>query len=386
MSSFDDIINKCKKDWDCPELMDAAASAQKPRLPFSSPQLNYSTYGGIPRNMITEFFGNPQGGKSTTAVDICKNSIEIFQKEFEDRIISLQEKASAGDKSALVSIEELQEIGPKKVLYIDLEHSFDSKWAHTLGIDNTEIEVMQPPNIAAEDILQKVQELIESGQVGLLVLDSIPSLVTKSELEKKYGERTVSALAGLMTIFLRKIVPLLARYECTMLLINQVRDNMDNPYVVSTPGGQAIKFYSALRILFKIGTPVDFLGNDLPASAENPAGYKITAKLVKQKSAPNDRRNGEYYLMSQSGIRVDIDFCQLAMKKYGIIKKGGAWMTMLDPRTREPLIDAENKPVKLNGFAKVLEYVQQHPDYFETLKQVIMEDIEANGISEGISV
>lgn len=384
MPNFDDIINKCKKEWECPELMDAAASAQKPRLPFSSPQLNYSTYGGIPRNMITEFFGNPGGGKTTSAVDICKNTIGIFQSEFEDKIVKLQEKAAAGDKAALVSIEELQELGPKKVLYIDLEHSFDAKWAHTLGIDNSEIEVMQPPNVAAEEILQRVQELIETGQVGLIVLDSLPSLVTKSELEKKYGERTVSALAGLLTIFLRKIVPLLARYECTMLLINQVRDNMDNPYVINTPGGQAVKFYSALRILFKIGTPVDFLGNDLPASAENPAGYKVTAKLIKQKSAPNDRRNGEYYLMSQSGIRIDIDFCQLAMKKYGIIKKGGAWMTMLDPVTREPLIDAEGKPVKLNGFAKVLEYVQQHPDYFEVLKTVIMNDIEENGLAGGV--
>lgn len=384
MPNFDDIINKCKKEWECPELMDAAASAQKPRLPFSSPQLNYSTYGGIPRNMITEFFGNPGGGKTTSAVDICKNTIGIFQSEFEDKIVKLQEKAAAGDKAALVSIEELQELGPKKVLYIDLEHSFDAKWAHTLGIDNSEIEVMQPPNVAAEEILQRVQELIETGQVGLIVLDSLPSLVTKSELEKKYGERTVSALAGLLTIFLRKIVPLLARYECTMLLINQVRDNMDNPYVINTPGGQAVKFYSALRILFKIGTPVDFLGNDLPASAENPAGYKVTAKLIKQKSAPNDRRNGEYYLMSQSGIRIDIDFCQLAMKKYGIIKKGGAWMTMLDPVTREPLIDAEGKPVKLNGFAKVLEYVQQHPDYFEALKTVIMNDIEENGLAGGV--
>lgn len=384
MPNFDDIINKCKKEWECPELMDAAASAQKPRLPFSSPQLNYSTYGGIPRNMITEFFGNPGGGKTTSAVDICKNTIGIFQSEFEDKIVKLQEKAAAGDKAALVSIEELQELGPKKVLYIDLEHSFDAKWAHTLGIDNSEIEVMQPPNVAAEEILQRVQEIIETGQVGLIVLDSLPSLVTKSELEKKFGERTVSALAGLLTIFLRKIVPLLARYECTMLLINQVRDNMDNPYVINTPGGQAVKFYSALRILFKIGTPVDFLGNDLPASAENPAGYKVTAKLIKQKSAPNDRRNGEYYLMSQSGIRIDIDFCQLAMKKYGIIKKGGAWMTMLDPVTREPLIDAEGKPVKLNGFAKVLEYVQQHPDYFEALKTVIMNDIEENGLAGGV--
>lgn len=382
MPNFNDLINKCKKDWNCEELMDGALSAQKPRLPFSSPQLNYSTYGGIPRNMITEFYGYEGGGKSTTAVDICKNSIRIFRNEFEAKIAKLQDKAASGDKSALIAIEELQELGPKKVLYIDLEHSFDSKWAHTLGIDNSEIEVMQPPNVAAESILQMLQEIVETGQVGLVVLDSIPSLVTKAELEKKFGERTVSAVAGLMTTFLRKMVPILTRYECTLLMINQLRDNMDNPYVDQTPGGRAVKFYSSLRIKFKIGTPVDFLGNDLPASAENPAGYKVTAKLVKQKSAPNDRRNGEYYLMSQSGIRVDIDFCQLAMKKYGLIKKGGAWMTLLDPATREPLLDSEGKPVKLNGFAKVLDYVQQNPEYFDSLKKAIMDDIEANGLPE----
>ena len=64
MATFLDIINKCKKDWNCPELMDSAMSAQKPRIPFSSPQLNYSTYGGIPRRMITMFYGNYGDRKS----------------------------------------------------------------------------------------------------------------------------------------------------------------------------------------------------------------------------------------------------------------------------------------------------------------------------------
>ena len=384
MSTYASIIDKCKKDWNCSGLMDGAKASHGTKLPFSSPLLNYSTYGGIPRNMITEFFGEPGGGKSTTAVDICKNAHNIFVDEYQTQLNALKEKASSGEKSeaklAEIKLEELEEQGPKKVLYIDLEHSFDSAWATKLGIVPGEIDIMQPPDIVAETLLQTVQELVETDQLGLVVLDSIPSLVTKQELEKKYGERTVSALAGLLTVFCRKIVPILTRYNTTLLVINQVRDNMDNPYVVNTPGGKALKFYCSLRMLFKIGTPVDFLGNELPSNAENPAGYIVNAKIVKQKSAPWDRRNGSYYLMSQSGIRVDMDFCKLAVNKYGIIKKAGAWFSICDPKTLEPLEDETGKVVKVNGMAKVLEYVQSHPDSYSELQKFISADIEKGTI------
>ena len=179
-------------------------------------------------------------------------------------------------------------------------------WAETLGIIDTDIDIMQPPDVPAEEILQMIQEVIESNEVGLVVLDSIPSLVPKAELEKKFGERTVASLAGLMTIFCRKIVPLLSRYHTTLLLINQIRDNMENPYVIQTPGGQAIKFYSSLRMLFTLGNPIDIVGNELPQKSEDPAGYLIKVRLLKQKSAPNDRKNASYYLLSQSGIKPEV--------------------------------------------------------------------------------
>lgn len=384
MASYKDIINKKKRDWDCLSLMDGAKAERGKKLPFSSPLLNYSTYGGIPRNQITEFFGDPGGGKSTTSVDICKNAVEIFQEEYDNQISELETKLSSGNKSVSGEFEDLKERGPKKVLYVDLEHSFDGAWASKLGIDEGKIDIMQPPDIVAEDLLQSIQELIETGELGLVVLDSIPSLTTKQELDKKYGERTVASLAGLLTIFCRKIVPILTRYDCTLLVINQVRDNMDNPYVINTPGGKALKFYCSLRILFRIGSPVDFLGNELPSNAENPAGYIVTAKIVKQKSAPWDRRNGSYYLMAQSGIRIDMDFAKLAVEKYGIIKKGGAWYTFCDPTTGEVLEDEEGKPVKVNGMARVFDYLQMNPAYFETLKKFIMDDIEGNTSGDNI--
>lgn len=382
MSTFSDIINKKKREWNCSGLMDGAHTQRGPKIPFSSPLLNYSTYGGIPRYKITEFFGDPGGGKSTTAVDICKNAHDIFVMEHEAQVDALREKVARGNKAIAAELDELIERGPKKILYIDLEHSFDGAWSKTLGINPDEIEIMQPPDVTAEDILQTVNDIIQTGEFGLIVLDSIPSLVTKQELDKQLGERTVASLPGLITVFCRKVVPLLTRYNTTLLVINQTRDNMDNPYVVNTPGGKALKFYATLRMLFKIGTPVDFLGNELPSNTENPAGYIVTAKLVKQKSAPWDRKNGSYYLMCQSGIRVDMDFAQLAVKKYGIIRKSGAWFTLTDPETGEILEDMDGKVVKLNGMSKVFDYLQANPEYYNKLKKVIIADIEGTPAEE----
>lgn len=382
MASYADIIKKKKREWDCSTLMDGAKRKKGKKIPFSSPRLNYSTYGGIPRGQITEFYGNPGGGKTSTAVDICKNARDIFEEEYESEVGEYQEKISSGNKAVAGELADLRDRGPKHILYIDLEHSFDGEWASKLGIDDGSIDVMQPPDIVAEDLLQSVQEIVETGEVGLIVLDSIPSLITRQELDKKYGERTVASLAGLLTIFCRKIIPLLTRYDCTLLVINQIRDNMDNPYVVNTPGGKALKFYCSLRMEFRIGSPVDFLGNEIPNNSDNPSGYIITAKITKQKSAPWDRRNGSYYLMAQTGIRTDMDLANLAIEKYGIIRKGGAWFTICDPYTGEVLEDENGKAVKMAGRSKVFEFLQNNHEYYERLKQFILDDLNSSDEDE----
>lgn len=378
MATFADIINKKKKEWDCPDLMDQSHKAVGAKIPFSSPLLTWCCYGGVPRNRVIEFFGAPGGGKTTTAVDICKNAFKIFKEEFEREVAELREKVSKGQKQYSGTLDDLLDRGPKKVLYIDLEHSFDDAWCKVIGLDPHEIEIMTPPDVVAEDILQMIQDLIETGEVGLIVLDSIPSLVPRTELEKKIGEKTVAALAGLLNVFYRKMVPLLTRYDCTFIGINQIRDNMDNPYDVKTPGGTAPKFYASLRILFQVGYPVDFAGNELKMSAENPAGYIINAKIVKQKSAPNNRKLGTYFLMVESGIREDFDFAKLAINKYGCIRKSGGWFTVCDPTTGEVLEDATGKPLKINGLIKVYDFLKNTPEYYEKLKKFILDDI--NGV------
>jgi len=380
MSDYADIIKKCEKDWACPDLMTSVNKAGGRKIPFSSPSLNWATYGGVPRAAMTEFYGAPGGGKSSSAIDICKNAVELFNQEFSEEIMKLQEEVAKGKKEAKVKLQDLQDRGPKKVLYLDLEHSFDKTWAGVLGITHMAIDIMQPPDVAAEAILQKVQELICTNAVGLIILDSIPSLVSQKELDKKYGEASVAPIAGLMTLFCRKVTQLLSRYDCTFIFINQLRASIVNQYADQTPGGEAIKFYCSLRLKFLLGSPLDFLGNDIPQKSENPAGYKITVKVVKQKSAPFDRKLGEYYLMSQSGLRIDYEYANLAIVRYEIIKKNSGWYTFYDPETKEPY-EKEGKIVKVNGLASVYDYLQSDIEYDERMRKFIVDDINSNGLT-----
>lgn len=379
MESYADIINKRKKDWACPDLMESVNKVGGRKIPFSSPSLNYATYGGVPRAALSVFYGIPSGGKTTSAIDICKNALELFNAEYTEEIVKLEEAVASGKKEAKASLQDLRDRGPKKILYLDIEHTFDKNWAATLGITYKAIDIMQPPNVPAEEILQMVTELIESGEVGLIVLDSIPSLIPRAKLEKKLGERTVAALAGLMTDFTIEINQTLMRYDCTMIYINQLRKNMENPFADNTPGGEAIKFYSSLTLKFIIGSPLDFLGNELPQKTENPAGYKISVKVVKQKSSPFDRKLAEYYLMARSGLRTDFEFASLAITKYNIIRKNGAWFTICDPETKEPL-EIDDTIVKINGLAKVYDYLQSNTEYYKKLCDYIVGDINQNGL------
>lgn len=383
--SYADIIKQKQKEWKCEKpLVNSVTAIEGDKIPFTSPLLNWVTYGGIPRNKITEIYGAEASGKSTTVLDLCHNASKLFRSEYEAKIAELQQKMSDGDKHAEDMIDELQELGPKKTVYLDIEHAFDITWARKLGLnfdgDDADIDVIQPPNVIAEEILQFVRDLISTGEVGLLAMDSVPALTPQNMLKKDIGERTVALLAGLLATFLPIIIPLLTRYGCTLILVNQTRDNMVNQYVDRTPGGQAPKFYASLRAKFRKGKLVDFLGNELPMNVEESAGCKIEMQMIKQKTAPNDRRLGTYYLMFDSGIRPDYDFAELALNKYQLIRKKGGWYSFVDPNTGEVIETADGKDVKVNGMAAVYDYLKSNTKYYADLQKFIMDDI--NGVTD----
>lgn len=382
MSELTDLIRSDAKAWGCTNLIANQGSQTSLRkIPFSSPLLNWATYGGAARGRMIEIFGDEGSGKTTTAIDLCKNAADVFKQEYEMQIADFREQIASGKKSAESELDELEEIGPKKIIYIDIENTYDRSWADKLGLNNDDIIVLQPPNIVAEDVLNSILRYIETGEVGLIVADSIPALTPRSVIEKKVGERTVAALAGLLDVFCKRVNPLLKRYDCTLVAINQTRENMDNPYQPKTPGGKALKFYSSLRLWARKSSQVNILGEEIPNKVDDPAGYIIEVKIEKQKTGPHDRKKATFYLMCQTGIRPDYDYAKLAISTYGIIQKKGAWFTLCDPLTGEVITDAETgKDVKINGMAKVYDYLATNTEYYEKLKTFINNDI--NGVDE----
>ena len=155
------------------------------KIPFSSPMANYMTYGGIPVGKITEFYGGEGGGKTTSALDIVGNAQKKFQQVYEDEIANieaeievLQEKDTKDAKNKINKLQdklaELEESGPKQVVYIDAEQTLDVQWAQLIGVDTEAMILVRPQEQTAEEILQIAIELIATGNVGLCILDSIP--------------------------------------------------------------------------------------------------------------------------------------------------------------------------------------------------------------------
>lgn len=298
-------------------------------IPFSSPRLNYLSYGGIPRGRIIEFYGEESSGKSTLCLDIMAN----FQIKFPEEYI----------------------------LYIDVEGTYDAKWATNMGVKPDTVVILNCLGQYAEEIFDQVKEAMETGAFGLMVLDSIGAMYSKQASEKSFEEKTYGGIALSLTQFVNQCVPIIKRNNIAFIGINQIRENIGNMYnPISTPGGKAWKFACSQRYMCRKGKFLDDKGNEISSNSENPQGHLIEVKLIKSKTCPSDRRIGKCSLFYRSGIRQDIDLLDLAIK-FDIIHKGGAWFNAT--------IDGND--YKWQGQIKVLEALNSNESLFNSVKEKV---------------
>lgn len=339
------------------------------KIPFSSPTANYMTYGGIPMGKATEFFGGEGGGKTTSALDIVGNAQKKFKAEWEQQVEeattkyeemvqvkATQKKAERFKKEVL---DELMEQGPKVVVYVDAENTLDVDWASLLGVNTEEMILIRPQTQTAEQVLQMIIDLIDTGNVGLLVLDSVPCLVPQIIFEESMEKKSYGGVAGPMSVFCAKVTPYLTKHKTALILINQVREDLSNPYnTISTPGGKALKHLYSLRLRFRKDSLLDENNKELPSRAENPAGNIVQVEIVKTKVCKPNRRLGYYTLNYTNGIDVIADSVKLALK-YKYIVQAGSWFTFMDPQTGEVIFDEEGVELKFQGMSKLLEYLRE---------------------------
>ena len=305
------------------------------RIPFSSPRMNYCTFGGIPLGKLVEFYGEEHGGKTTSALDIVGN----YQKME----------------------------GARKVLWVDAENTLDAVWATKLGVDIESLVLYGVKNECAEEVFNFVCESIETGEVGLVVIDSFPVLESKSDLEKSLVDTgRVGGISTALTRFSNRVEKIAQANQCTVIGINQIRDTVNSMFPQThTPGGRAWRHNASIRLEFRKGKYLDAKGNELTQSCENPAGNLVLMSMTKNKTCPPSRRTGTYTINYLKGIDVMRDMFDLAIK-YGAIDKKGAWFTIINLDTGEIIKD------KLQGQANTFEYLETNQDVYKLIKEQIM--------------
>ncbi len=275
--------------------------------------------GGLPRGRITEIFGPESSGKTTLAIHVI---------------------AEAQKEGGICAI-------------IDAEHAFDRFYAEKLGVDVNNLWIAQPDN--GEQALDIAEQLINSGAIDVLVIDSVAALTPKAEIEGEMGEKNMGLHARLMSQAMRKLTGTISRTRTCCIFINQIREKIGQMFgnPETTTGGNALKFYSSVRI--------DIRPSSLIKDGDNILGRETKVKVVKNKCAPPFMRT-EFDMMFGKGISRGGEVLDLAVD-LGVVKKSGAWFSYEDKKLGQ-------------GRDAVKASIEENTELFEELKAKVIAKLE----------
>lgn len=383
MSKLDVLVKEINKQYKEDIASRGIPTRHFERIPFSSPMPNWMTYGGIPRGRIIEFAGEENSGKTTTALDIVANAQKLFKKEYEEELQQLQEKEKL-NKQEQIRLDYLQDRGIKRVVYCDCENTLDLDWCKKLNVDTDNMILLKPMSQTAEQIFEMLLQMMETDEVGLVIIDSLGVMISQQAYEKTMEEKTYGGIAAALTLFSKKAELLCTKYDCTLIGINQIREDMSGFGQLITTGGKGWKHQCSLRLAFKKGDYIDDNNNKVRKTETSPAGNLVNIAILKTKVCNPDRKNGYYTLNYTKGIDVINDTIELAIY-YDIIQKAGAWYNIIDEETGE--IAQQNvlndngeidytTDLKFQGRPALYNYLKENETRFNSIYEQVMKRLE----------
>ncbi|HVZ94956.1 MAG TPA: recombinase RecA [Phycisphaerales bacterium] len=270
---------------------------------------------GIPVGRVVEIFGPESSGKTTLALTVAAHA----QK------------------------------GGGVAAFIDAEHALDPSWARRIGVNVDELLVSQPDT--GEQALEICELLVRSNAVNVVIVDSVAALVPRAEIEGEMGDSFVGLQARLMSQALRKLTGAIAKSQCTVIFINQIREKIGVMFgsPETTTGGRALKFYSSVRI--------DIRRISAIKDGEQNVGNRVRARVVKNKLAP-PFRDAEFDIMFDEGISTSGDLLDLA-SNCGVIEKSGAWFSFGEVRLGQ-------------GRENVKKFLKDNPELFDEVRKQVL--------------
>jgi recombination protein RecA len=280
------------------------------------------------------------------------------------RIIEIYGPESSGKTTlAIHAIAECQKAGGIAA-FIDAEHAFDQFYAQKLGVNVNELLISQPDN--GEQALEIADNLIRSGAIDLIVIDSVAALTPKAEIEGEMGDSQMGLQARLMSKALRKLTGSISKAKCTCIFINQLREKIGvmfgNPE--TTTGGNALKFYASVRIDIRRAAQIK--------DGEEVIGNHIKVKVVKNKVAPPFRK-AEFDIMYGEGISKVGEIIDLGVE-FNILKKSGSWFSYGETRLGQgrdavKSLIGDNPELMEELEAKIKDVLGAHPAIVEEVIQ-----------------
>ena len=271
------------------------------------------------------------------------------------RVIEIYGPESSGKTTlTLHAIAEAQKAGGIAA-FIDAEHAFDRNYAEKLGVDIENLIMSQPDN--GEQALEIAENLIRSGAIDIVVIDSVAALTPKSEIEGEMGDSKMGLHARLMSQALRKLTGTISKTNCTVFFINQLREKIGvmfgNPE--TTTGGNALKFYASIRLDIRRSSQIK--------DGENVIGNRTKVKVVKNKVAP-PFKTAEFDIMYGEGVSKTGEILDLAVE-FEIIKKSGSWFSYGETKLGQ-------------GRDAVKALIKDNPELADELEQKIKTRIKEN--------